>query len=259
MTALGLALLGLSGPAAYATAVGTWLSLAHRRYAKVTGGVGPPASVHAAEVARKWRLRRWQLRGPLPSIQHPVPVLMLHGFVGRAAHFRGMQRAFHAAGRATHPIELGWPFRGVASYTPPVVQALQRHERVDVVAHSMGGLVIRKALADHPSLRGRVRRVVTLGTPHHGTESTRGLPPGFPQDIGDLQPESRFLDALPSLSELLPAARHTAVAGQWDVVVFPTHRALPDDMARVVLPDIGHNGLLTEAAAHRAILHALQG
>ena len=40
---------------------------------------------------------------------------------------------------------------------------------------------------------------------------------------------------------------------------YPISLALPDDMARVVLPDIGHNGLLTEAAAHRAILHALQG
>lgn len=40
---------------------------------------------------------------------------------------------------------------------------------VDVVCHSMGGLVARVSLMRHPSLWDRVRRLVFLGTPHYGS------------------------------------------------------------------------------------------
>jgi len=258
MTPLGLALLGLSGPAAYAAAVGTWLSLAHRRYASVTGGAGPPAAVHAAEVRRKWALRRWQLVGALPSPDSDRrPVVLVHGFMGRAAHFRGMQRVLHQHGRSTICVDLGWSFQGVASYGPPLAEVLCRHEAVDVVAHSMGGVVLRHVLATQPELRRRVKGVVTLGTPHHGTESARGLPPHLPRDIGDIQPDAPFLRQLPSLADLLPEAALLAVAAQWDVVVFPVHRALPRGMNHLVLPELGHNGLLTASASHHAVVDAL--
>ena len=42
------------------------------------------------------------------------------------------------------------------------------HARVDVIAHSLGGLDARYALAKL-GLASRVRSLVTVGTPHHGT------------------------------------------------------------------------------------------
>lgn len=42
------------------------------------------------------------------------------------------------------------------------------HERVDLIAHSLGGLDARYALT-HLGLARRVRSLVTVGTPHHGT------------------------------------------------------------------------------------------
>ena len=43
---------------------------------------------------------------------------------------------------------------------------------MDVVAHSMGGLVSRLALRD-PKTAARVHTLVTLGTPHRGTHAAR--------------------------------------------------------------------------------------
>jgi pimeloyl-ACP methyl ester carboxylesterase len=40
-------------------------------------------------------------------------------------------------------------------------------ERVHFVAHSLGGLVVRRLFHDHPQLRPG--RIVTLGTPHNGS------------------------------------------------------------------------------------------
>lgn len=255
-----LALIAAGVPVAYATAVSAWLAVAHRRYREVTGEAGPPAAVHAAEVRRKWALRRWQLRGPLPSPDlGGRPVLLVHGFVARASHFRGLQRALHARGRPTRAVDLGWPLRGVDAYTPALEAALEASGPVDLVAHSMGGIVLRATLRDRPDLRERVRTVVTLGSPHHGTEAARGLPPGLPRDLADLAPDSPYLRALPGLHTLVPHARRHAVAARYDVVVFPTGRAFPEGMHHHLLSHLGHNGLLTEPEAHRLVCALLDG
>ncbi|MFG3510554.1 esterase/lipase family protein [Streptomyces sp. NPDC047821] len=50
----------------------------------------------------------------------------------------------------------------------------RRHPPVDIVAHSMGGLVVRTALMRHPGLWDHVGRIVFLGTPHYGATAIGG-------------------------------------------------------------------------------------
>lgn len=47
-------------------------------------------------------------------------------------------------------------------------------EPVHIVAHSMGGLVVRAALMRHPELWSRIGRIVFLGTPHYGSPAIAG-------------------------------------------------------------------------------------
>ena len=238
----------LAAPSAYAGAVGLHLTVAHRRFQRATGEPGPPPEVHLAEVRRKWLLRRWAF-GPAevqPEAPSPArPVLLVHGFVGRPTHLRGHQRALHAAGRATRLVDLGWQFRGVPSYAPALERALEAVDTCDVVAHSMGGVVLRHVLHTRPDLRDRVHAAVTLGTPHAGTVAAE-LPVDLPADVVDLRERSRFLAELPPLVELIPRARRVAVGARWDTVVFPLANTLPAGMEPVVLEGFGHNGLLTE-------------
>jgi triacylglycerol esterase/lipase EstA (alpha/beta hydrolase family) len=44
-------------------------------------------------------------------------------------------------------------------------------EKIIIIAHSMGGLVARAYLREHGL--GRIAKVITLGTPHHGTGVAR--------------------------------------------------------------------------------------
>lgn len=75
------------------------------------------------------------------------------------------------------------------------VQILQERcglrKHFHVIAHSMGGLVTRKFVYDHP---GTVVNVVTLGTPHHGSPLARifrwiGILAGSSQAFANLTPE----------------------------------------------------------------------
>ncbi|MFE6288267.1 esterase/lipase family protein [Streptomyces sp. NPDC057877] len=79
----------------------------------------------------------------------------------------------------------------------------RRNIKLDVVAHSMGGLVVRAAL--YHTARGTsgfppyvyIEDVATLGTPHGGT-TWGSTCSGLWQQCADMKPSSAFLDSLPS-------------------------------------------------------------
>ncbi|MFG3075538.1 esterase/lipase family protein [Streptomyces sp. NPDC048225] len=115
---------------------------------------------------------------PPPSrLPVPVspPVVLLHGFIDNRSVFLLLRRSLVQHGR--HEIES-------LNYSPltcdirTAAELLGRHieeicertgsERVDVVGHSLGGLIARYYVQRLGGDR-RVRTLVTLGTPHAGT------------------------------------------------------------------------------------------
>jgi triacylglycerol lipase len=111
-------------------------------------------------------------RGP------PLPVVLVHGLFGfdrigvpgaRFDYFRGIAKHLESLGCHAHAVRLP-PAASVPERARELVAAIEAlpHERVDLIAHSLGGLDARYALT-HLGLAGRVRALVTVGTPHRGT------------------------------------------------------------------------------------------
>lgn len=126
------------------------------------------------------------------------PVLFVHGLAGHPGNFAPMRGYFRFMGRSrTYAIA----FRGSeripamaddlrAAVEAIVVQnELPEGATIDIVAHSMGGLVSRYAMATS-DLASRVETLVTLGTPHHGTYAARYA--ATAQTL-DLRPNSEVL------------------------------------------------------------------
>ena len=108
----------------------------------------------------------------------PLPVVLVHGLFGfdrigvpgvKLHYFRGIARHLESLGCHAHAVRLPWaasvPER--ARILVDKINALP-HDRVDIIAHSLGGLDARYALA-HLGLDKKVRALVTVGTPHRGT------------------------------------------------------------------------------------------
>jgi pimeloyl-ACP methyl ester carboxylesterase len=60
------------------------------------------------------------------------------------------------------------------------------HREVVFIAHSLGGILIEEMLLRHPVEAGRVKSIVSYGTPHEGSFMSRGL---GPQDATQDMPE----------------------------------------------------------------------
>jgi triacylglycerol esterase/lipase EstA (alpha/beta hydrolase family) len=111
--------------------------------------------------------------GPVAQ-DRPGPVLLVPGYGGSTVSLQSLAGALSAAGRDATVVDLPGDGTGDLNVSADalgraVAAARKRtgEQTVDVVGYSAGGLIARLWVADgHADV---VRRVVTLGSPHHGT------------------------------------------------------------------------------------------
>jgi triacylglycerol lipase len=126
-----------------------------------------------------WLRGRRIARRPLPPGAHlRYPVVLVHGLAGfdeirvfgwRRTYFRGIALYLERLGATVFmprlPALAGVPER--AQKLADYVRRLNA-DKVNIIAHSMGGLDARYAIA-RLGLGDKVASLVTIGTPHHGT------------------------------------------------------------------------------------------
>jgi triacylglycerol lipase len=116
------------------------------------------------------------VRGLPPPTKHPI--VLAHGYFGfdvipipryRREYFRGVREALTALGYEVHALRVA-PVASVAFRASQLKQQIDgmTAPRVNIIAHSMGGLDARYAIA-RLGLDSRVASLTTIGTPHHGT------------------------------------------------------------------------------------------
>jgi pimeloyl-ACP methyl ester carboxylesterase len=271
VVAAGGAVAGAASVAVGVRAVKAWSLGRWRAYHRRRGWPPPdPAVIDAVmslEVRDTGRALSYFLQSVVgrepqpPAVTVGPPVLCVHGFAMHGSNFHGLRRALHAAGRPTHALHLGLPGRPVEVHARTVRRRLEAlaatQERIDLVAHSMGGIVLRVVLRDAPALRPHIGTVVTLGTPHQGTAAARGWLSRIPEPA-DLHRRSALLATLPPLPDLLPHARIVTVGSPWDMVVYPPSSTMQEGAAHRELP-VGHMGLVTGDQAIATVVEALMG
>jgi triacylglycerol esterase/lipase EstA (alpha/beta hydrolase family) len=127
----------------------------------------------ASMLQTSWIMPRAAPRQVVYADSAAAPVLLLHGYGCNSGYWTHLAPLLDAARISYATLDLE-PITGdIDDYLPLVERAADRllaatgAGQLAVVAHSMGGLVARAWLRKHGT--ARVARVITLGTPHHGT------------------------------------------------------------------------------------------
>ncbi|MFF0791988.1 lipase family alpha/beta hydrolase [Streptomyces spiralis] len=185
----------------------------------------------------------------LPTEAKP-PVVLLHGFIDNRSVFLLLRRNLAQHGR--HRVES-------LNYSPltcdirTAAELLGRHmeeicertgsERVDVVGHSLGGLIARYYVQ---RLGGdlRVRTLVTLGTPHSGTR-VAPLANAHPI-VRQMRPGSELIE---ELSRPAPGCRTHFVSFWSDL----DHLMDPLESACVEHPDLQATNIQVSGIGHLAL------
>ena len=121
--------------------------------------------------------------------------------------------------------------------TQASIDPLKRYRSLALVAHSMGGLVVQRALVDDPELANRTEKVVLFGTPSAGLRKASWLF-FWKRQLRNMANGSEFITALrqdwAALFEPEPRFDLRVVAGDQDQFVPPHPASVPSIASSIV-------------------------
>ena len=196
-----------------------------------------------------------------------VPILLVHGYVCNRGLWVTFRQRLAAAGLGPiYTITLAPLFAGndvLVSKLDARIEAICAETgapTVMIVAHSLGGLVVRAYLVQ-TCLRSRVSciaRLVTLGSPHHGTQLARL---GIGSIAREMCDQSEWLGALADM-ETAHAARGwkppatLSIYTLNDDLVYPPESSVLEWAQNVPVSAVGHLGLVfSESVVKRVIVY----
>ena len=227
--------------------------------------LGPKARLRllAEEFKASMLVTSWQVpRASAATRIHPgsrqVPVLLLHGYGCNSGYWAHLAPLLDAAGISHAGVDLEPIAGSIDGYVPLVEQAVQNlHAQtgapaVAIVAHSMGGLVARAWMRAHGT--ARVARVITLGTPHHGTALARF---GLGQNAFQMRPGSPWLCALAAGEDAATRALVTSLYTHHDNIVSPQESSRLPGARNLEFGGIGHVALGSNPRVLAAVMQEL--
>ncbi|MES2830874.1 MAG: alpha/beta fold hydrolase [Pseudomonadota bacterium] len=183
-----------------------------------------------------------------------LPVLLIHGYGCNGGYWWYLSKRLKAANITHFAVDLEPVLCGIDTYLPQIttaietLQAATRQRQIVIVAHSMGGLVARAWLRDHPI--DCIAKLITLGTPHSGTalarfgpgENSRQMLP--PTDTG----------GAPWLTQLNAASGRAvptvSIYSLHDNIIAPRSSSFLPGAKNIALAGIGHVAL----GSHPAVI-----
>jgi triacylglycerol lipase len=201
----------------------------------------------------------------------PGPVLLVPGYGGSTSALNQLAAALRATGRDARVIpvpgsgtgDLRVQARSLAAAAETALKDTGK-QSVDVVGYSAGGVVARLWIRDYGGA-GRVRRVVTLGSPQHGTDvaALAGSTIGCPTACLQLEPDSDLLNSLNAGDETPAGPEWVSIWSTGDEVVVPPDSAALNGAINLTLQSIcsqsrvTHGNLPTDPLVTRIVLTEL--
>jgi triacylglycerol lipase len=201
-------------------------------------------------------------RSPVQAHTAPTtrPVLLVHGLGGTKSSWSLLAQALSARGLTVEAVTYTPIGTSVEQLADRLVVEVHRmlsrtgSDKVHLVGHSLGGVVIAQAIAGG-RLNGLVDTVVTLGSPFGGTPWANLLP--FGAIVRALREDSPVLRRL-ACAPVPDGVRWLAVTAALDMIV-PGLRSVPahTQAETVTVGGVGHNGMLLSREVVGRIVDAL--
>jgi triacylglycerol lipase len=184
-----------------------------------------------------------------------VPILLIHGYLCNRGAWWWIRHRLRASGFAVATVNLEPPLGSIDDFADQLharIESLRAEtgaEQVALVGHSMGGLAARAYLRRHGL--GRVAKLVTLASPHHGTWLARHAPG---RNARQIEPDSAWIRALPPAGPGLPTL---TVWSPTDNFVAPQDSSRLTGASEKILPGLGHLSMLFSPVVLEVLTRAL--
>lgn len=196
-----------------------------------------------------------------------TPVLLVHGYMANKSNWYFVERELravgfdriHAMNYSGHNADVDKLAR-VCVLRAHEVMAATGSDRIHLVGHSLGGLIIRKAVQGYGLVEAA--SAVTVATPHGGVDLAflTGVTRSRNMIAAQLRPGSEFLRAMWAESHPMPDTRFVAYYSNLDLLV-TGRRAMMLEPAlaasNLLTKDHGHLSVMLAPSLSRSVAHEL--
>jgi triacylglycerol esterase/lipase EstA (alpha/beta hydrolase family) len=216
----------------------------------------------ASMLVTSWHVPRGCARMTIhPDSAYP-PVLLVHGYGCNSGYWAHLAPLLDREGISHAGIDLE-PVAGSIDDYAPLIEARVRElcaatgaARIAIVAHSMGGLAARAWMRAYGRAgSARVARLITLGTPHHGTALAR-FGPGA--NAVQMRQDSPWLRALAESETRDVRARIVSLYTHHDNIVAPQDSSVLPGARNVAFGGVGHVALGSNPRVLAEVLRVLR-
>ncbi len=194
----------------------------------------------------------------LDNTQGKRGVLFLHGYFCNRGLWREHMAALRAQGVPHMALTLEPAFGSISAYASAVHEAVEKLQAATglapiIVGHSMGGLAARAYVAAHAA--EQVHRIITLGTPHHGTFHANM---GHAQNASEMRLQSPWLQRNATQLSAEARAKFVCFYSNGDNIVAPFESATLEGADNQRIHATGHVALAFTAEFREALAKALK-
>lgn len=183
--------------------------------------------------------RWWMGADPIRRKSGRTTVVLVHGYCCNRGFWCWLRSGLRSHGIQAATLNLEPPFASLDDLAAclhsrmSALSAKSGSEEVVLVGHSMGGLVARTYLRRYGP--GPVTKVITLGSPHHGTDLARL---GVGRNAREMEPGSDWLHQWAEAEAL--SVPTISVRSACDNYVIPSKSSFLANASNIVLPSLGH-------------------
>jgi len=243
----------ISAPEQVLATLGRWLVGAGRYLGRQSAAayrsIDPDVRRHVAQIPLLSFSLLGARRAPveaLPPDGYP-PLVFVHGLGGSRGDFSLMSTYLWLHGRRrSYRVHLdgGLSLERLAEALAKSVRDVVEvtgEPQVELIAHSLGGLVVRIALAEF-DLAAAVKTVITLGSPHHGTYPARYADTTVTRE---LRPDSELIKRLSAIP-WPPQVHGVTFWSKSDVFVLPSESAALEGTDQIEVTPFTHYSYLID-------------
>lgn len=196
-----------------------------------------------------------------------LPVLLVHGYGCNSGYWHAMSKALAKENISHYAIDMEPVIGSIDDYVPTIHEAVERicnetgRSKIIIVAHSMGGLAARAYLRDHG--RARIAKIITLGTPHHGTGLARfGIGLNTRQmlwSVGEQEGlSSTWLRELAAREDKFAYPLIVSLYSHHDNIIAPQTSSRLDGARNIEFHGIGHVALASHPAIQAQLIREIR-
>ena len=184
------------------------------------------------------------------SIQHQgLPVLLIHGYGCNSGYWSSVSRLLKKQNITHSAIDCEPVLAGIDDYAAHIdhaITTLCQHtgqSQVIILGHSMGGLSARAYMRRYGE--EKIARVITLGTPHHGSKLAAAAWGLNAQQMRWTEHEqaSNWIKTLSAAESPATRARIVSIYSRHDNIVFPQQSSHLPHARNIEIELVGHVAL----------------